>query len=107
MTITKIDIAKNAGNISKKERKMMTHTIKQLTLNITSLGGFEKAMVTAGGVSLKEVYPNTLQSRILENLHFAGEVLDIDGPTGGYNLQAAWSTGYLAGESAAKIVIDE
>ena len=107
LTITKIDIAKNAGNISKKERKMMTHTIKQLTLNITSLGGFEKAMVTAGGVSLKEVYPNTLQSRILENLHFAGEVLDIDGPTGGYNLQAAWSTGYLAGESAAKIVIDE
>ncbi|MCK4717294.1 MAG: NAD(P)/FAD-dependent oxidoreductase [Thermoplasmata archaeon] len=102
LTITGIDTSKNAGNVSKEERKMIVHTMKQLALHINSLGGFEKAMVTAGGVDLKEIFPDTLQSRIVENLHFAGEILDIDGPTGGYNLQAAWSTGYLAGESAAK-----
>ena len=59
------------------------------------------AMVTAGGVSLKEIDPRTMSSRLVEGLYFCGEVMDIDGDTGGYNLQAAFSTGYIAGESAA------
>jgi len=58
--------------------------------------------VTSGGVALKEVNPNTMGSKKTENLYFAGEILDLDGPSGGYNLQECWSTGYLAGESAAK-----
>jgi predicted flavoprotein YhiN len=64
--------------------------------------GFEKAIVTAGGVRLKEINPKTMKSKIADNLYFAGEVLDIDGPTGGYNLQAAWSSAYAAAESAVQ-----
>lgn len=59
--------------------------------------GFEKAMITRGGVSLKEIDPKTMQSRLIEGLYFAGEVVDIDGPCGGYNLQWAFSSGFLAG----------
>ena len=65
--------------------------------------GFEKAEVTSGGVSLDEVDPKTLESRLVPGLHFAGEVLDLDGLIGGYNFQAAWSIGWLAGEMAAMI----
>ena len=64
--------------------------------------GFEKAEVTSGGVALDEVDPKTLESRLVPGLHFAGEVLDLDGLIGGYNFQAAWSTGWLAGESAER-----
>ena len=70
-------------------------------LTITATEGFEQAMVTRGGVSLKEVYPDTLESRLVKRLFFAGEVLDLDGPTGGFNLQWAFSSGFLAGLSAA------
>jgi len=59
--------------------------------------------VTSGGVSLKEINPNNMGSKKIENLYFAGEILDLDGPSGGYNLQECWSTGYLAGESAVKL----
>ena len=68
-------------------------------MTVSGLIGYEKAIVTAGGVDLKEINPKTMQSKKFENLYFAGELIDIDGPTGGYNLQVAWSTGYLAGES--------
>ena len=67
--------------------------------------GFEKAEVTSGGVALDEVDPRTLESRLVPGLHFAGEVLDLDGLIGGYNFQAAWSTGWLAGETAARLAI--
>jgi hypothetical protein len=60
------------------------------------------AMITKGGVSLKEINPKTMESRLIEGLYFAGEIIDVDADTGGFNLQAAFSTGYLAGESAAK-----
>ena len=63
------------------------------------LKGFDKAMLTAGGVDTKEVDPKTMRSRLFQNLFLAGEVLDLDGPTGGFNLQIAWSTGHLAGEN--------
>jgi predicted flavoprotein YhiN len=77
--------------------------LKELCLPILGTLGFEKAEVTAGGVTLEEVDPKTLESRLAPGLYFAGEILDLDGLIGGYNFQAAWSTGWLAGESAAKM----
>ena len=62
--------------------------------------GFESAIVTSGGVSLKEIDDKTMKSKIVENLFFAGEIIDVSGPSGGFNLQICWSTGYLAGENA-------
>ena len=96
-----IEPDKKAGNLTKEERKRLLQLLKQFTLHVQGLDGFEKAIVTAGGVSLKEINPQTMRSRIIDNLYFAGEIIDLDGPTGGYNLQLCWSTGYLAGESAA------
>jgi len=72
-----------------------------MQLDIISNGPIEKAMITQGGVSLKEVYPKTMESRILKGLYFAGEMLDVDGDCGGFNLQSAFSTGYSAGKYAA------
>lgn len=89
------------ADLSRAERIRLVDTIKCLRLPIVGTLGFEKAEVTSGGVSLEEVDPRTLESRIVPGLHFAGEVLDLDGQIGGYNFQAAWSTGWLAGERAA------
>ncbi|MBP5410966.1 MAG: NAD(P)/FAD-dependent oxidoreductase, partial [Lachnospiraceae bacterium] len=72
------------------------------TLRITGLGGYNEAVVTRGGVQTKEVNPSTLESRLTKGLYFAGEVLDLDATTGGFNLQIAWSTGMLAGRKAAQ-----
>jgi predicted Rossmann fold flavoprotein len=88
------------NSITKDERKKLRLLLKQFPLTIRKLVGFNKAIITTGGVDLKEVDPKTMRSRIIQNLYFAGEVLDLDGPTGGYNLQVCWSTGHLAGESA-------
>ena len=71
-------------------------------MRISGLLGFENAIVTSGGVSLKEIDSKTMKSKIIENLFLAGEIINLHGPTGGYNLQQSWSTGYLAGQSAAK-----
>ena len=73
--------------------------IKHNRLSVTGTLGFEKAEVTAGGVSLEEVDSRTMQSKLIPGLYLAGEVLDLDGPIGGYNFQAAFSTGWLAGSS--------
>lgn len=73
--------------------------LKEFTLEVKELKGFSKAMITAGGVDVKEVDTRTMRSRLYENLFLAGEILDLDGPTGGYNLQICWSTGYTAGDS--------
>jgi len=97
-----IDLEKHAAKISRKERHILVNLFKHLEMNFDGLFGFEKAMVTSGGVSTKEIDSMTMRSRIVPNLYFAGEIIDVDGPTGGYNLQMCWSTGHLAGESAAK-----
>lgn len=97
----KIDPETRANSITKEERKKLLSLLKQFPFTIKSLLGFEKAIITSGGIALKEIDPKTMRSRLIDNLYFAGEVLDLDGPTGGYNLQVCWSTGYLAGESAA------
>jgi len=96
----KIPESIKASEIKKGERKKIVQDIKALTFMISSLAGFEKAIVTSGGVDLSGIDPKTMQSKIVKNLFFAGEIIDIDGPSGGYNLQVAWSTGYLSGKSA-------
>ena len=102
---SQIDQLKQVNKITREERIRLVKLLKHLELTISGTLGFEIAIVTTGGVDLREVDPRTMQSKIIENLYLAGEILDIDGPTGGYNLQVAWSTGYLAGESAAQSVV--
>ncbi len=101
LELTGIDPEKKGSDITKEERKKLRLLLKEFPLTVKELHGFNKAIITTGGVSLKEVDPKTMRSRIIDNLYFAGEILDLDGPTGGYNLQVCWSTGYVAGESAA------
>lgn len=93
---------KQVDHLTREERNKVVHLLKELELTPTGLLGFKWSVVTSGGVTLKEVKPNTMCSKKVENLYFAGEILDLDGPSGGYNLQECWSTGYLAGENAAK-----
>lgn len=89
------------AELSKRDRAVLVAAIKQCRIPVAGTKGYGKAEVTAGGVSLEEVDSRTLQSKIVPHLYFAGEVLDLDGPIGGYNFQAAFSTGLLAGQSAS------
>ncbi len=86
----------------KHQRQKLVEAIKAMPLTLVRSGPLEKATVTRGGVPRREIDPHTMQSRLCEGLYFAGEVVDVDGPCGGYNLQIAFSTGYLAGQSAAR-----
>lgn len=88
---------KKVNEISREERKAFVHLIKNLKLTATGLRGWNEAIITKGGVSVREIDPGTMESRKIKHLYFAGEVLDLDAVTGGYNLQIAWSTGYMAG----------
>jgi predicted Rossmann fold flavoprotein len=90
---------RRAGALSKEERNRLVRAVKHWQVPITGTLGFKKAEVTAGGVALNEVDSRTMQSKLVPALFIAGEVLDLDGPIGGYNFQAAWSTGWLAGSS--------
>lgn len=91
---------KKVNEITKEERMHFVHLIKDFTMTLTGLRGYQEAIITKGGVSVKEIDPGTMESKLIEGLYFAGEVLDLDAVTGGYNLQIAWSTGYLAGINA-------
>ncbi|MGA2034513.1 MAG: NAD(P)/FAD-dependent oxidoreductase [Thermoguttaceae bacterium] len=91
---------RRAAELSRHERQNLVQAIKRLAIPITGTLGFRKAEVTAGGVALEEVDSRTMQSKRVPGLYFAGELLDLDGPIGGYNFQAAFSTGYLAGDKA-------
>ncbi|MFH0858476.1 MAG: NAD(P)/FAD-dependent oxidoreductase [Candidatus Omnitrophota bacterium] len=99
--LTGINAEKKANQVTQSERQRMAHLFKNLRLDIKSTRPIEEAMVTRGGVSLKDINPKTMESRLIRGLYFAGEIIDIDADTGGFNLQAAFSTGYLAGENAA------
>ena len=101
---TGIDKEKLAHQITASEREKVVEVLKALRFNIKSTLSLEKAIVTAGGVALDEIDPRTMASKLITGLYFCGEVMDIDADTGGYNLQAAFSTGYLAGEKAAEYV---
>jgi predicted Rossmann fold flavoprotein len=91
-----IESAEKIGNITKEQRKSLVEKFCECPFEIEKIAGFNVAMCTTGGVSLNEINPKTMESKLQPGLFFAGEVLDIDGDTGGYNLQAAFSTGYLA-----------
>lgn len=90
---------KKVNEITKGERSEILRTFKEFPLTLTGLRDFNEAIITKGGVSTKEINPSTMESKILPGVFFAGEVMDVDALTGGYNLQIAWSTGYLAGSS--------
>ena len=104
VSLSGIDASKRGNQINAKERASLVALLKSLRFNIKGPLPLGSAMVTAGGVSLKEIDPRTMASRIIKGLYFCGEVMDINADTGGYNLQAAFSTGYLAGESASAYV---
>lgn len=99
LLLSGIDPEKKVNEISKEERLGFVHLIKHFELTITGTRDFTEAIVTQGGVKTKEINPSTMESKIVPGLYFAGEVLDLDALTGGFNLQIAWSTGYAAGSS--------
>jgi predicted Rossmann fold flavoprotein len=86
-------------DLTKDSRKKIIASLKKIIITIGDVESIDKAIITSGGVSLGEINPQTMSSKVVSNLFFAGEILDLDGPTGGYNLQIAWSTGFLAGKS--------
>ena len=98
-----IDEEKFVNQLSRAERQRLVDVLKAFVVPITGTRPLAEAIVTAGGVSLKEIDPKTMESKLVKGLFVAGEVMDIDGYTGGYNLQAAFSTGYAAGTFAAQI----
>jgi len=100
--LTGIPPDKIGHQISAEERRRLRLWLKNFRLDVTGHRSFAEAIVTAGGVDTREIDPRTMQSRLLSGLYFAGEVIDVNGDTGGYNLQAAFSTGWLAGKSAAR-----
>jgi len=100
--LAEIDPQKKLHSLNKAERKKLLDILKKNRLETDGLLGFQQAMITSGGVNLKEINSQTMQSKVVPNLYLAGEILDLDAPTGGYNLQICWSTGYLAGTNAAK-----
>ena len=97
-----IEEEKKVHEITKEERLNLLRLIKDFHMTLPGLSGYTEAIITKGGISVKEIDPGTMESKLIKNLYFAGEVLDLDAVTGGYNLQIAWSTGYLAGISAGQ-----
>lgn len=97
--LTNISESKRVNEITKEERLNLVKIIKGLTINIKGFRSIEEAIVTAGGISIKEINPKTMESKIVKGLYFAGEIIDVDAYTGGFNLQIAYSTGYTAGTS--------
>jgi predicted Rossmann fold flavoprotein len=102
-----IDPKKKCHSVTKAERQRLLQLFKGLELQVKGCEGYAKAIITAGGVSLKDIDMRSMRSKKVTNLFFAGEMIDLDGPTGGFNLQECWSTGYLAGVNAAKLSAEE
>ena len=100
MELSGIFPEKKVNEISREERQRFVKLIKDFEMTLTGLRGYNEAIITKGGVSVKDIDPGTMESKKVQGLYFAGEVLDLDALTGGFNLQIAWSTGYLAGINA-------
>jgi predicted Rossmann fold flavoprotein len=98
----KIPESNKLNQISSEERKKLRILLKEFRLEVEGYGSFNSAIVTSGGISIKEVNPRTMESNLVEGLYFAGEIIDVDADTGGFNLQAAFSTGWIAGRSMKK-----
>lgn len=99
LAVSDIDSEKKVNLITKEERQQFVTLIKNFTLTIIGLRDFNEAIITKGGVNVKEINPSTMESKFVQGVYFVGEVLDLDALTGGFNLQIAWSTGYAAGSS--------
>lgn len=99
ISIIGIDPEKRINEITKEERKTIVKNLKNLELTINGFRGIEEAIVTKGGISIKEINPKTMESKLIQGLYFAGEIIDLDAFTGGFNLQIAWSTGYAAAQN--------
>ena len=99
ISISKIQTTKKVNEITKEERKKLVHLLKHFTLKIKGSRPIEEAIITSGGINIKEINPKTMESKLVKNLYFAGEIIDVDSYTGGFNLQIAYSTGYVAGLS--------
>ena len=98
LNVCGLDPAKKVNEVTRGEREQLVKGMKEFPLTINGLRDIQEAIITRGGVTVKEVDPSTMESKIVKNLYLAGEMLDLDALTGGYNLQIAWSTGYLAGQ---------
>ena len=97
-----MDENKKVDEITLAERRRLAEILQGLTLTVTKTRPIEEAIVTSGGISVKEIDPRSMESRIVKNLYIVGEVADVDGFTGGFNLQAAWAMGNSAGKFASK-----
>lgn len=95
--LSKIDENKKVNEITKEERKIIVQLLKKFTITVKNFRPVEEAIITCGGISTKEINPKTMESKIIKGLYFAGEIIDVDAYTGGFNLQIAYSTGYTAG----------
>ena len=102
--LTKIDERTKINSITKEQRRTILNTLKALPIRLSSFRPIEEAIITSGGIDTKEITPKDMQSKIVKGLYYAGEVIDVDAYTGGFNLQIAVSTGYLAGKSEAGII---
>ena len=102
LKLAKIDPTKKAAEISRIARLEAVKLMKDLVCTVSTLRSIKEAQVTSGGVFASEINPDTMESRIVKNLYFAGEVIDVDGDSGGYNLQWAWSSGFVAGQNSSK-----
>lgn len=101
LNFSSISFDRKGNDITKEERMRLVKFMKKIEISIVGLLGFDKAMATHGGISLKTIDSKTMKSKIINNLYFAGEAINLDGPCGGYNLQMCWTTGYVAGQNAA------
>jgi predicted flavoprotein YhiN len=105
MNLSKIPLERVVHQITREERKRLIQLLQELPLTISETLPLAAAIVTAGGVDVKEINPKTMASKRVQGLYWAGEVVDVDGVTGGYNLQAAFAMGYRAGRAAADYVL--
>ena len=99
VALSKVNPERKASEVTKEERYRLVHILKGIPLRVNDSEGYNRAVVNTGGVDIKEVDPYTMKSKLISNLYFTGDIIDVFGPTGGYNLQVCWSTGYLAGNN--------
>jgi predicted flavoprotein YhiN len=100
-----MDPHKKVHDITREERARILRALKGFEIPLSGFRPIEEAIVTSGGIAVKEINPKSMQSKCIKNLYFAGEMIDVDAYTGGYNLQIAFSTGYLAGQAAAQALL--
>ena len=102
LMLADIDPEKTTDSFTKAERRQLVAVLKSIPLNVKAASDISEAIITRGGINIKEVNPKTMESKLVPGLYFAGEVLDVDAYTGGFNLQIAYSTGVAAGLAAAE-----